>query len=88
MRPHEPTATIATDNLKKKGGVLDLVWIGAYMRAHKKGGRKRVTDERKIALAARPMRDRDVPVSEACGAVGVSRAALCRYLNPDGAPRG
>jgi hypothetical protein len=38
------------------------------------------------------MRDRDVPVyeviSEACGAVGVPRAALHRYLNPDGAPRG
>ncbi len=44
-------------------------------------------DERKVALAARLMRDRDVPVSEVCGAVGVSRATLCRYLNPDGTPR-
>jgi predicted DNA-binding transcriptional regulator AlpA len=44
-------------------------------------------DERKVALAARLMRDRDVPVSEVCEAVGVSRATLYRYLNPDGAPR-
>jgi DNA invertase Pin-like site-specific DNA recombinase len=53
----------------------------------KKGGRKRVMDERKIALAARLMRDRDVPISEVCGAVGISRATLYRYLNPDGTPR-
>ena len=58
----------------------------------KEGGRKRVMDERKVALAARLMKDRDVPISEviseACGAVGVSRATLHRYLNPDGTPRG
>jgi DNA invertase Pin-like site-specific DNA recombinase len=53
----------------------------------KKGGRKRVMDERKIALAARLMKDRDVPISEVCGAVDVSRATLYRYLNPDGTPR-
>jgi DNA invertase Pin-like site-specific DNA recombinase len=53
----------------------------------KKGGRKRVMDERKIALAARLMRDRAVPVSEVCEAVDVSRATLYRYLNPDGTPR-
>jgi hypothetical protein len=35
-RPHEPTATITMDNLKKIGGILDLVWAGDYMRAHKK----------------------------------------------------
>src|SRR3712207_1932718 len=33
----------------------------------KKGGRKRVIDERKVAFAARLMRDRDMPVSEVCG---------------------
>jgi hypothetical protein len=53
----------------------------------KKGGRKRVMDERKVALAARLMRNRDVPISEVCGAVGVSRVTLYRYLNPDGSPR-
>jgi DNA invertase Pin-like site-specific DNA recombinase len=53
----------------------------------KKGGRKRVMGERKVALAARLMKDGDVPISEVCGAVGVSRATLYRYLNPDGTPR-
>jgi DNA invertase Pin-like site-specific DNA recombinase len=66
--------------------------LGAARARGKKGGRNRVMDERKIALAARLMRDRDVPISEviseACGAVGVSRATLHRYLNPDGTPRG
>jgi DNA invertase Pin-like site-specific DNA recombinase len=66
--------------------------LGAARARGKKGGRKRVTDGRKVALAARLMRDRDVPISEVisevCGAVGVSRAALYRYLNPDGTPRG
>ena len=57
------------------------------LRESKKGGRKRVMDERKFALAARLMRDRDVPISEVCEAVGVSRATLYRYLNPDGTPR-
>jgi DNA invertase Pin-like site-specific DNA recombinase len=62
--------------------------LGAARARGKKGGRKRVMDGRKIALAARLMRDRDVPVSEVCGAMGVSRATLHRYLNPDGTPRG
>ena len=44
-------------------------------------------DERKIALAARLMKDGDVPISEVCEAVDVSRATLYRYLNPDGTPR-
>jgi predicted DNA-binding transcriptional regulator AlpA len=29
-----------------------------------------------------------VPISEVCEAVGISRATLYRYLNPDGTPRG
>jgi DNA invertase Pin-like site-specific DNA recombinase len=53
----------------------------------RKGGRKRAMNERKIALAARLMQDRDVPISEVYGAVGVSRATLYRYLRPDGTPR-
>jgi DNA invertase Pin-like site-specific DNA recombinase len=53
----------------------------------KKGGRKRVMDDKKLALAARLMKDRDVPIVEVCQAVGVSRATLYRYLKPDGAPR-
>jgi DNA invertase Pin-like site-specific DNA recombinase len=53
----------------------------------KKGGRQRVMDDRKVALAARLMKDRDVPISEVCEAVGVSKATLYRYVKPDGTPR-
>jgi DNA invertase Pin-like site-specific DNA recombinase len=64
-----------------------MAGLGAARARGKKGGRKRVMDERKVALAARLMKDGDVPVSEVCEAVGVSRATLYRYLNPDGTPR-
>ena len=54
----------------------------------KKGGRKRVMDDKKISLAARLMKDRaTMPISEVCRVVGVSRATLYRYLKPDGTPR-
>ena len=53
----------------------------------RKGGRKPVMDEKKIALASKLMRDRETPISEVCEAVGVSRATLYRYLEPNGAPR-
>ncbi len=53
----------------------------------REGGRKRVLNERKIALASKLMRDRETPIAEVCGAVGVSRATLYRYLEPDGTPR-
>jgi DNA invertase Pin-like site-specific DNA recombinase len=56
----------------------------------RKGGRKPVIDDRKIALASKLMHDRETPISEMCSAVGVSRATLYRYLKlkPDGSPRG
>ena len=53
----------------------------------RKGGRRPTMDEKKIALAARLMSDREVPIAEVCGAVGVSRSTLYRYLKPDGTPR-
>lgn len=53
----------------------------------RKGGRKPVMDERKVALAGRLMADRQTPISEVCEAVGVSRATIYRYLQPDGTPR-
>ncbi len=53
----------------------------------RKGGRKPVMDERKIALASRLMRDRETSIAEVCEAVGVSRATLYRYQGPDGKPR-
>ena len=54
----------------------------------RKGGRKPVMDEKRIALASKLMGDRETPVSEVCQAIGVSRATLYRYLEPDGTPRG
>jgi DNA invertase Pin-like site-specific DNA recombinase len=53
----------------------------------KKGGRKRVMDDKKLALAAHLMKDRDVPIAEVCVAVGASKATLYRYLKPDGTRR-
>jgi DNA invertase Pin-like site-specific DNA recombinase len=53
----------------------------------RKGGRKRVMDERKVALAARLLRDRETPIRDVCEAVGVSKATLYRYVGPDGTPR-
>ena len=53
----------------------------------RKGGRKPVMTEKKIALASRLMRDRETPMSEVCEAVGVSKATIYRYLEPNGKPR-
>lgn len=53
----------------------------------RKGGRKPVMDRKKISLASKLMRDRETPISEVCEAIGVSRATLYRYLEPNGAPR-
>ncbi len=58
----------------------------ARARGHK-GGRKPVMNEKKIALASKLMRDRELPISEVCEAVGVSKATIYRYLKPDGTPR-
>lgn len=44
-------------------------------------------DQKKILLAAKLMRDRETSISEVCEAVGVSRATLYRYVEPDGTPR-
>lgn len=53
----------------------------------RKGGRKPVMDQKKIALASKLMLNRETPMSEVCEAVGVSKATLYRYLKPDGTPR-
>ncbi len=52
----------------------------------RKGGRKPSMDQ-KISLVLKLTRDRETPISEVRGAVGVSRATLYRYLEPDGTPR-
>ena len=53
----------------------------------RKGGRKPVMDEKKIALASKLMRDKEVPIGQVCKAVGVSSSTLYRYLTPNGERR-
>ncbi len=51
------------------------------------GGRPKALDEKKLQLASRLMRSREMTVPEVCQAVGVGRTTLYRYLKPDGTPR-
>jgi DNA-binding phage protein len=44
-------------------------------------------DQKKISPVSKLIGDREKPFSEVCDAVGVSRATLYRYLEPDGSPR-
>ena len=67
--------------------ILERTMAGLEAARSRRGGRKPAMDERKIALASKLMRDRDTPIFKVCEAVGVSRATLYRYLNPDGTPR-
>jgi DNA invertase Pin-like site-specific DNA recombinase len=53
----------------------------------RKGGRKPVMDEKKLALASKMLKNREIPVGEVCEAVGVSRSTLYRHLKPDGSTR-
>jgi hypothetical protein len=45
-------------------------------------------DGRKVALVSKLMRGRETPISEVCGAVGVSKATLYRSLKTPTARRG
>lgn len=51
------------------------------------GGHPRKLDEKKLALAAKLLRDKETPIGEICEAVGVSSATLYRHLHPDGTPK-
>ncbi len=53
----------------------------------RKGGRKPVVDEKKLALASAMLKNKEIPVREVCEAVGVSRSTLYRHLKPDGTAR-
>ncbi len=53
----------------------------------RKGGRKPFMDEKKLALASKTLKNREIPVGEVCKAVGVSRSTLYRHLKPDGSVR-
>lgn len=46
----------------------------------RKGGRRRVMDDKKVALAQRMMADRETSAAEVAGALGVSKPTLYRYL--------
>jgi hypothetical protein len=76
-------------------GVL-LEWLGIDSWADRlrggegqgsKVGRKQARGQKKISLVSKLIRDGETPISEVCDAVGVSRATLYRYLEPDGSPR-
>ena len=60
---------------------------GAARTCGRKGGRKPVMDDRKVASPSKLMRDRETSIAEVCEAVGVSRATLYRYLGPNGTTR-
>jgi DNA invertase Pin-like site-specific DNA recombinase len=53
----------------------------------RKGGRKPVMDENKLALASAMLKNHEIPIIEVCEAVGVSRSTLYRHLKPDGSQR-
>jgi DNA invertase Pin-like site-specific DNA recombinase len=53
----------------------------------RKGGRKPVMDQKKIALVSKMLKNREIPVAEVCEVVGISRSTLYRHLKPDGTPR-
>lgn len=50
----------------------------------RKGGRKPVMDEKKVALARKMMADRETSATEVAEILGVSKATLYRYVGPDG----
>jgi DNA invertase Pin-like site-specific DNA recombinase len=50
----------------------------------KRGGRRHLLTPDKIAMAARLIKSRDVPVSEICKMFGVSKPTLYRYVSPTG----
>ncbi|HET7479756.1 MAG TPA: helix-turn-helix domain-containing protein [Rubrobacteraceae bacterium] len=57
-------------------------------RAHgRKGGSQPVMDEKKLALASKMLKNREIPVGEVCEPVGMSRSTLYRHLRPDGSAR-
>ena len=48
------------------------------------GGRPRVMDSHKVAMAKQLMENKDIPVKEVCRTLDVSKATLYRYLKQNG----
>src|SRR5690606_15099633 len=48
------------------------------------GGRPKAMDKTKLKIASTLMRDKTMSISQICKQIGVSRATLYRYINPDG----
>lgn len=48
------------------------------------GGRPKVMDAATLKMASTLMRDKTMPIKDICKKIGVSRATLYRYLQPDG----
>ena len=64
-----------------------IAGLEAARACGRKGGRKPVMDEKKLALASAMLKNREIPLSEVCEAVGVSRSTLYRHIKPDGSAR-
>lgn len=52
----------------------------------RKGGRRRVMDDKKVAMAVALLQNPDTSVAEVCQTLRVSRATLYRYLSPQDHP--
>lgn len=50
----------------------------------RKGGRKFKLTKAQVHMAQAAMKNRDTKVSELCEELGIKRAALYRYVSPDG----
>lgn len=64
-----------------------MAGLEAAMARGRKGVRKPIMDEEKLALASKMLKNGEIPVGEVCQAVGVSRSTLYRHLKPDGSVR-
>jgi DNA invertase Pin-like site-specific DNA recombinase len=64
-----------------------MAGLEAARAGGRKGGRKPVMDEKWLTLASAMLKNREIPISGVCEAVGVSRSTLYRHLKPDGSAR-
>lgn len=60
--------------------IRERTMAGLEAARGRKGGRRRVMDEKKVALARRMMADRETSAAEVAGALGISKPTLYRYL--------